>query len=56
MDALDVAEVLQRLQYNNHHNRCAVRIGNNATGTLQGILCITLGHNQGYVIVHTESA
>ena len=55
MNTLDVADVLQWLEYNHHHNRRAVGVGNDATRTVQGILGITLRHHQGHIVVHTES-
>ena len=54
MDALDVRDVLQWLEYHHHHNCGAVGIGNDATGTVQGIFGIALRHHQGYVVIHTE--
>ena len=54
VDALDVAELLQGLQHNHHHDGGAVGIGDDATGTLQGIGGIALGNHQGYIIIHTE--
>ena len=55
VDALDMREFLQRLEYHDHHDRCTIRVGNNTTGTVQGILGIALGHHQGYIVVHAES-
>ena len=55
MNALDMRDILQRLEYNNHHNRGTVRIGNDTTGTVQSILGIAVRHHQGHIIVHTES-
>ena len=53
-DALDVAQLLQRLQHDHHHDCRAVGVGDDATRTYQGILGITLGHHQGHVVVHAE--
>ena len=54
MDALDVGNLLQRLKHNHHHDRGTVRIGNDTTGAVQGILGIALRHYQGHIVVHTE--
>ena len=56
MDALDVRDVLQRLQYDHHHDGGAVGIGNNAARTVQCILGIALRNHQGNIFVHAESA
>ena len=56
MNALDVANLLKRLEHHNHHDSCAVGVGDDATRTVQGILSVTLGHHQGHVVVHAESA
>ena len=54
MNALDVRDILQGLQHDHHHDCRAVRVGNDAAGTLQRILSITLRNNQGHIVVHTE--
>ena len=56
MDALDVAELLQRLQYDDHHDGGTVGVGDDTTGTVQGILGVALGHHEGHVGIHAESA
>ena len=53
-DALDVAQLLERLQHHHHHDGRAVRIGNDATRAHQCILGIALGNNQRHVGVHAE--
>ena len=53
-DALDVAQLLQRLQRHDHHNRRAVRVGDDATRTVQRVLGVALGHHQRHIVVHTE--
>ena len=55
VDALDVRDILQGLQHYYHHDGRTVGVGNDATGTLQCILGITLGHHQGHIVVHAES-
>ena len=55
MDALDVAQLLQRLQHDHHHNSSTVGVGNDAAGTVQSVLGVALGHHQGHVGVHAES-
>ena len=52
--ALDVAELLQRLQHYHHHNSGAVRIGDDTARTLQSILGIALRHYQWYIVAHAE--
>ena len=56
VDALDVRDFLQWLKHHDHHNGGAVGVGNDATRTVQRILGIALGHHQGYIVVHAESA
>ena len=54
VDALDVAETLQRLQNHDHHDGGAVGVGDDAARTVQGVLSVALGHHQGHVVVHAE--
>ena len=54
MNTLDMTELLQGLQYHDHHNGRTVRVCDNTTRTIQGILSVTLRNNQGHIIVHTE--
>ena len=56
MDALDVAELLKALEHYYHHDGSAVRIGNDATWTNQGILGIALWHNERHIRIHAECA
>ena len=51
-----MTDILQWLQYNHHHNRGAVGVGDDATRTLQRILSVTLRHYQGDIVIHAESA
>ena len=53
--ALDVAEMLERLQHYNHHDSGAVRVGDDAARTVQSVLGVALGHNQWHVVAHAES-
>ena len=50
-----MAQLFQRLKHHDHHDRRAVGVGNDATGTVQGILGIALRHHKGHIVVHTES-
>ena len=54
MDALDVRELFNGLKHNNHHDGGAVGVGNDAAGTVERVLGIALGHNQGHIGVHAE--
>ena len=54
MYLLDMADILDALQYHNHHDSGAVWIGNDSLGTNQCVLGIALGHYEGYVGVHAE--
>ena len=56
VDALDVAQFFQRLQADHHHNGRTVRIGNDTTWAVQGILGVALRHHQGHILIHTEGA
>ena len=53
--ATDVTELLDGLQHYDHHNGGTIRVGYDATGALQGIGRIDLGHHQGHIRIHTES-
>ena len=55
VDALDMTQCLKRLQHYNHHDSGAVRIGNNATWTVESISRVALRHNQRYIVAHAES-
>ena len=54
VDALDVTQVLQRLENDHHHDSGAVGVGNDTARAVQGIHGITFGHHQGHVVVHAE--
>ena len=56
MDALDMRELLQWLQAYHHHYSGAVRVGDDAARTVEGILGIALWHYQWYILVHAERA
>ena len=56
MDTVDVAELLDGLQHYNHHDGGAVGVGDDATGAVEGVLGIDLGHYQWHVLVHAEGA
>ena len=49
-----MADVLNALQYHNHHDGGAVWIGNDSLWTNERILGIALGYYEGYVGVHAE--
>ena len=50
----DVAQTLDGLEGNNHHNGGAVGVGNDATRTLQRIGGVAFGHHEGDIVFHTE--
>ena len=54
-NAADVAQLLERLQHDDHHDGGAVRVGNDAAWALAGILSVALGHHEGHIVVHAES-
>ena len=56
VDAPDVADILQSLQGNNHHDCGTVGVGDDIAGTVQSILGIALGNYQGHILFHTEGA
>ena len=49
-----MAQIVDGLEHNNHHDSGAVGVGNNATWTVEGILGIHFGNYQGYIVAHTE--
>ena len=54
--AADVAQLLDGLERHHHHNRGAIGIGNDATGAVEGICGVALGHHEGHVLIHAEGA
>ena len=56
VNALDVGELLNRLQHHNHHDGRAVGVGDDATWTHKGILSINFRHDEWHVGIHSESA
>ena len=56
MDLLDMRQLLNRLQDDDHHDCGAVRVGDDATWTLQRVSGVDLRHYQWHVVVHTEGA
>ena len=56
VNTLDMAQILNWLKNNNHHDGRAVRVRDDAARTDQRILCIALGHDQWHIVVHTERA
>ena len=51
---LDMAQLVNRVQDHNHHYGGAVRIGNDATRTVQCVLRVYLRNDQRNIIVHAE--
>jgi len=49
-------QLLDGLQHDNHHDRRAVRIGNDTTWAVQRIFSVDLRHDQRHIIVHAEGA
>ena len=56
MHRLDVGELFERLQSDNHLYGGAVGVGNHAAGTHLGIGAIDFGHHQRHIFVHAECA
>ena len=56
MYLLDMAELVDRVQYDNHHDSCTIRVGNDTTWTVQSVLCVNLWNNQRHVVFLTELA
>ena len=56
VDAVYMAQLLDRLQHHNHHDGSAVRVGNDAARTVEGILGVALRHHEWHIVVHTERA
>ena len=54
MDALDVTQLLNRLENHHHHDGSTVGVGNDATRTVEGIGSVALRHHQWHIIIHTE--
>ena len=49
-----MGDLLQWLEHHDHHDGGTVRVGDDATRTVQSILCVTLRHHEGHILIHTE--
>ena len=56
VDPFDVADVLQRLEGDDHHYGGAVRIGYDSAWADQSIFRIALRHDKRHILIHTECA
>ncbi len=56
VDAANVAELFNGLEYHYHEDGGAVGVGNDAARTHQGIRRIAFRHHQGDILVHAEGA
>ena len=56
MNLLDMAQVVDRLQYHYHHDGGAVWIGDDVAWTVERILGVYLRHYQWHIVAHTEGA
>ena len=56
MNLLDMAQVVDRLQYHYHHDGGAVWIGDDVAWTVERILGVYLWYYQWHIVAHTESA
>ena len=54
VDAADMTDTLQGLEAHDHHDGRAVGVGDDATGSVEGILSVALGHHEGNILVHAE--
>ena len=54
MDAADVAEALEALEDDYHHDGGAVGVGDDAPRAAEGVFGVAFGDDEGHVIVHAE--
>ena len=54
MNTPNMAQTLQGLKTYYHHDCCTVRVGNDATRTVQSILGVALRNDQRHICIHTE--
>ena len=52
MNLLDMAQFVNRIEHDNHHNRGTVRVGDDAFGTVERILGVDLRHHERHLGIH----